>query len=96
MNDVEWENSARNNNSGGSQALSNSSGLRPGYNRMAQPQRTRDDAQVGYFYQRPSNTMNESGGQFPKQRWAVGDDSVLDQVSESIDIWEAFYKTCHQ
>nr|XP_054760632.1 pumilio homolog 2-like [Lytechinus pictus] len=85
MNDVAWENSARNNNSGGSQALSNSSGVRQGYNRMAQPQRTRDDAQVGYFYQRPSNTMNESGGQF-KQRWAVGDDSVLDQVRSAGDV----------
>ena len=46
------------------------------------PQRARDDAAVGYFYQRPDNDMTPDGGgqSGSKQRWAVGDDMVIDQV----------------
>lgn len=41
------------------------------------PQRTQDDAAVGYVFQRPPDPEFPSFG--PKQaRWALGDDSIID------------------
>lgn len=42
-------------------------------------QGSRDDAMVGYFSQRQGNEMGDGNG-YQKQRWAVGDDSVIEQV----------------
>ena len=38
--------------------------------------RSQDDAMVAYLFQRPSNEV----GQYTTKRWAVGDDSVIEQV----------------
>lgn len=41
------------------------------------PQRTQDDAAVGYEFQRPADPEFPAFG--PKQaRWALGDDSIID------------------
>lgn len=41
------------------------------------PQRTQDDAAVGYVFQRPPDPEFPSFG--PKQlRWALGDDCIID------------------
>ena len=39
--------------------------------------RSQDDATVGYFFQRP---QNETMQQYNSKRWAVGDDSAIEQV----------------
>jgi pumilio RNA-binding family len=39
--------------------------------------RSQDDAMVGYFFQRPQTDV---GQQYNSKRWAVGDDSVIEQV----------------
>jgi len=41
--------------------------------------RSQDDAMVGYYYQRPQMDVTQ---QYGNKRWAVGDDSVLEQVSD--------------
>ena len=43
--------------------------------------RSQDDAMVGYYYQRPQMDVTQ---QYGNKRWAVGDDSVLEQVSVHI------------
>lgn len=49
------------------------------------PQRTQDDAAVGYVFQRPPDPEFPQFG--PKQaRWALGDDSIID-----VSIFLAFY-----
>lgn len=46
------------------------------------PQRTQDDAAVGYVFQRPPDPEFPPFG--PKQaRWALGDDSIIDVSSNS-------------
>lgn len=40
--------------------------------------RSQDDAMVGYFFQRPQTDVAQ---QYSHKRWAVGDDSVIEQVS---------------
>ena len=40
--------------------------------------RSQDDANVGYFFQRPQTNVHQ---QYQQKRWAVGDDSVLEQAS---------------
>ena len=40
---------------------------------------SKDDAGVSYFFQRPQETADS--GNYSNKRWAVGDDSVLEQVS---------------
>ncbi|KAK3583191.1 hypothetical protein CHS0354_025709 [Potamilus streckersoni] len=42
---------------------------------------SKDDATVGYVFQRP-HTDSELGG-YPNKRWAIGDDSVIEQVIRS-------------
>ena len=42
--------------------------------------RSQDDAMVEYFFQRP-HSDTELMGAYPNKRWAVGDDSVIEQVS---------------
>ena len=62
----------------GSQALLNRgdmSGMR-----QSQGTRSQDDANVGYLYQRSHSDVPMGGG-FPQKRWALGDDSMLEQVS---------------
>ncbi|XP_071853801.1 pumilio homolog 1-like isoform X2 [Apostichopus japonicus] len=58
---------------------SSMTGARTGYTRAPQP-RSRDDAAVGYFYQRPSNNDLSQAGMMAKHKWTSGDDSVIDQV----------------
>lgn len=41
--------------------------------------RSQDDAMVGYFFQRPQSDTELMGG-YTNKRWAVGDDSVIEQV----------------
>ncbi|RUS71438.1 hypothetical protein EGW08_020799 [Elysia chlorotica] len=60
----------------GSQAMLNRgdmSGMR-----QSQGTRSQDDANVGYLYQRSHSDVPMGGG-FPQKRWALGDDSMLDQ-----------------
>ena len=46
-----------------------------------QPQlRSQDDATVGYFFQRPQTDVSQ---QYNSKRWAVGDDSVIEQVGRT-------------
>lgn len=40
--------------------------------------RSQDDATVGYFFQRPQTDVTQ---QYNSKRWAVGDDSVIEQVA---------------
>ncbi len=51
------------------------SGIRQNQNQGAP--RSQDDAMVGYFFQRPQSEVN---AQYNSKRWAVGDDSVIEQV----------------
>nr|KAI8736983.1 pumilio-like protein 2-like isoform X1 [Biomphalaria glabrata] len=46
--------------------------------RQNQGTRSQDDANVGYLYQRSHSDVPMGGG-FPHKRWAVGDDSILEQ-----------------
>lgn len=46
--------------------------------RQSQGTRSQDDAMVGYFFQRPQTDAQMNA--FPSKRWAVGDDSVIEQV----------------
>jgi hypothetical protein len=48
----------------------------PEVSRQNNPARSQDDATVGYFFQRPQTDMAEH---YSSKRWAVGDDSVIDQ-----------------
>ncbi|XP_048249503.1 pumilio homolog 2-like isoform X2 [Haliotis rufescens] len=41
--------------------------------------RSQDDAMVGYFFQRPQSDTELMGG-YTNKRWAVGDDSVIEQA----------------
>lgn len=41
------------------------------------PQRTQDDASVGYVFQRPPDPEFPPFGQ-KQTRWALGDDSIID------------------
>lgn len=43
--------------------------------------RSQDDAMVGYFFQRPQTDVSQ---QYSNKRWAVGDDSVIEQVRDNI------------
>jgi hypothetical protein len=45
---------------------------------------SKDDAGVSYFFQRPQESNDPSN--YSNKKWAVGDDSVLDQVSKEIFI----------
>jgi len=40
---------------------------------------SKDDAGVSYFFQRPQEHQDTGG--YSNKKWAVGDDSVLEQVS---------------
>lgn len=40
--------------------------------------RSQDDANVGYFFQRPQTDMSQ---QYNQKRWAAGDDTMIEQVS---------------
>uniref|UniRef100_A0A1Y1L7R0 PUM-HD domain-containing protein n=1 Tax=Photinus pyralis TaxID=7054 RepID=A0A1Y1L7R0_PHOPY len=50
------------------------------------PQRTQDDAAVGYVFQRPPDPEFPSFGQ-KQARWALGDDSIID-VTNNHDKWK--------
>jgi len=84
MNEVSW-----NNNQGilpnqghPQQEMAGIVGRQPNAN--VSGSRSQDDATVGYFFQRPqSDTELNSYGH---KRWAVGDDSVLEQVAR-VDIY---------
>lgn len=39
---------------------------------------SKDDAGVSYFFQRPQETTDS--GNYSNKRWAVGDDSAIEQV----------------
>ncbi len=74
MTEVAWDDSRI----AAAQGSSAGGGPKPQLAALSQPQRSRDDAMVGYFSQRQGNDMGD-GNQYQK-RWAVGDDSVIDQV----------------
>lgn len=42
--------------------------------------RSQDDAMVGYFFQRPQSDAELN--QYTSKRWALGDDSIIEQVRE--------------
>lgn len=59
------------------------------------PQRTQDDASVGYVFQRPHDPEFPTFA--PKQlRWAnmAGDDSIIDVSSRFINIYGSFIDSC--
>ncbi|KAK3749088.1 hypothetical protein RRG08_034060 [Elysia crispata] len=69
----------------GSQALLNRgdmSGMR-----QSQGTRSQDDANVGYLYQRSHSDVPMGGG-FPQKRWALGDDSMLEQSRQMTSVQE--------
>lgn len=43
--------------------------------------RSQDDATVGYFFQRPQNESNMEFNTYGNKKWAIGDDSVIEQVN---------------
>ncbi len=49
--------------------------------------RSQDDAMVGYFFQRPQTDVAQ---QYNAKRWAVGDDSVIEQVKQRCHCLEVF------
>ncbi|XP_055870980.1 pumilio homolog 2-like isoform X2 [Biomphalaria glabrata] len=67
MNPSSWE---------GTQAMLNQRDM--SVMRQNQGTRSQDDANVGYLYQRSHSDVPMGGG-FPHKRWAVGDDSILEQ-----------------
>ena len=69
MNEVTWDESHV--------MLSNGSEM-SGVRHHSSGIRSQDDATVGYFFQRPQTDMVQ---QYSSKRWAVGDDSVIEQVS---------------
>lgn len=53
------------------------------------PQRTQDDAAVGYVFQRPPDPEFPPFG--PKQaRWALGDDSIIDVRENFVSVLFCF------
>ncbi|CAK9302264.1 unnamed protein product [Gordionus sp. m RMFG-2023] len=46
-------------------------------NKTNSTNRSQDDAMVRYFFQRPQNNPENN---LMKQKWALGDDSILHQV----------------
>ncbi|GFO03991.1 pumilio homolog 1-like [Plakobranchus ocellatus] len=76
MNPSSWE---------GSQTMLNQrdmSGMR-----QSQGTRSQDDANVGYLYQRSHSDVPVGGG-FPHKRWALGDDSMLEQSRQMTSVQE--------
>lgn len=74
MNPSSWE---------GGQAMLNQrdmSGMR-----QNQGTRSQDDANVGYLYQRSHSDVPMGGG-FPHKRWALGDDSILEQSRQMTSV----------
>lgn len=76
MNDVSWDNN---------QGMINGQDMagihRPNNNNNISAHsgnRSQDDATVGYFFQRPQTELELNS--YANKRWAVGDDSVIEQV----------------
>ncbi|XP_041360530.1 pumilio homolog 1-like isoform X2 [Gigantopelta aegis] len=68
MNEVSWDNSQG--------MLTNAREMAGA--RQSTGTRSQDDAMVEYFFQRP-HSDTELMGAYPNKRWAVGDDSVIEQ-----------------
>lgn len=63
-------------------------------NAMGGPQRTQDDAAVGYVFQRPPDPEFPSFG--PKQlRWAQGDDTIMEVKQYQIFIQKLYTNTLY-
>ena len=60
--------------------------------RQNQTVRSQDDAMVGYFYQRPQTETQQH--HYGGKRWAVGDDSVLEQVGATNATFSTPLKSC--
>ena len=54
--------------------------------------RSQDDAMVGYFFQRPQTDVAQ---QYSSKRWAVGDDSVIEQVNSALHCCMLQNLGCH-
>ncbi|XP_059165853.1 pumilio homolog 2-like isoform X4 [Physella acuta] len=76
MNPSSWE---------GSQAMLNQRDMTG--MRQNQGTRSQDDANVGYLYQRSHSDVPMGGG-FHHKRWAVGDDSILEQNRQMTSVQE--------
>ena len=73
MNEAAWDES--------NVMLSNGQEMSAGIRQQSGMARSQDDAMVGYFFQRPQTDVAQ---QYNSKRWAVGDDSVIEQVSTFI------------
>lgn len=92
MNDVSWDNQNPRMMNGPEMA---------GIRQQNFSTRSQDDATVGYFFQRPQ-TDAEMNSNYPGKRWAIGDDSVIEQVfcfcwnksgdfKEDVNKWPAYF-----
>ena len=72
MNEVSWDDT----NISGNKMISNGQEM-TGLRHHTSGPRSQDDAMVGYFFQRP---QHDGAQPYNSKRWAVGDDSVIEQV----------------
>jgi len=70
MNEVSWDNQTSRMMNGPEMA---------GIRQQNFSNRSQDDATVGYFFQRPQTDAEMNS--YPGKRWAIGDDSVIEQVT---------------
>ncbi|CAC5413715.1 PUM [Mytilus coruscus] len=76
MNEVSWDNQSARMMNGPEMA---------GIRQQNFSSRSQDDATVGYFFQRPQPDA-EMNSNYPGKRWAIGDDSVIEQARNVQDL----------
>lgn len=76
MNEVSWDNQTSRMMNGPEMA---------GIRQQNFSNRSQDDATVGYFFQRPQTDAEMNN--YPGKRWAIGDDSVIEQVTFHFINW---------
>ena len=79
MNEVSWDNQTSRMMNGPEMA---------GIRQQNFSNRSQDDATVGYFFQRPQTDAEMNN--YPGKRWAIGDDSVIEQARNVQDLERDF------
>lgn len=85
MNEVSWDNQTSRMMNGPEMA---------GIRQQNFSNRSQDDATVGYFFQRPQTDAEMNN--YPGKRWAIGDDSVIEQVTFHFINWHMTEYICLQ
>lgn len=84
MNEVSWDNQTSRMMNGPEMA---------GIRQQNFSNRSQDDATVGYFFQRPQTDAEMNN--YPGKRWAIGDDSVIEQVTFHCINWHMTWEIIH-